>query len=78
MPDKKLILPCDCGGHHFLRFSQWDDETDLWLSLLQCDNMAPWWYRIKEAMQYILGEKLFLHEVVINKENRDKLKEFFQ
>ena len=73
----ELVIPCDCGGHHFLVFNHWDDDTELWTCMINADNHAPLLGRIQEAIRYIFGRTLTFHDVVLNKEDMEKVRIWF-
>ena len=73
---KKLIIPCHCGGHHYIEITSFDDG-ELWLCLINADNKVPFPHRIAEAFRYIMGKHLCYHDVVLDEDDLNKIKTFF-
>ena len=78
MGKHEIRIPCNCGGHHSITFTKWDDETDLWLSMINADNYTPFWGRVHEAIRYIFGKEVAYHDVVIDKEHAREIAKFFE
>lgn len=82
LKDKTLKLDCHCGGYHFIEFGSWDlgekEIPETWQCMVNADNTAPWYFRIKEAIKYIFGKNLNLHDVCLEKKDLLKLKKFLE
>lgn len=76
MKKKELKISCTCGGYHSLQITKWDDETELWIVMINPDNYLPFHKRIIEAVQYIFGREVTYHDVVLDKKDIKKLKKF--
>lgn len=73
--NKTIKIPCNCFGFHYIEIHQ-DGDDLLWYSI-NADNHASVWFRIKEAFKYIIGTReLYWHEIVINKKDLKRLKDF--
>lgn len=80
---KTLHLECDCTIHG-LRLSYWDDDPDevylsFWIEEFYARQTGFWdslWNRIKIAFKVMCKGDYFLHEIILNKKDMKRLKEY--
>jgi hypothetical protein len=78
---KDLRLECNCGSKgHFVAFELWDDDFGyMWATVVEADRKMPLFWRIKQAISYVLGfENLNYEEVVLTKIQAEELKKWLE
>lgn len=91
--ENRLLIECSCGHHHFICFSfdeypeKWDEldeetKKNYWKSYYVSfvDQRLSFWSRIKEAWDYIFGNKreICYPGIMIDSKDIDKIIEHFR
>lgn len=76
MKDKNLLLRCECFGE-VISIERFENEQEVYLTVYQYSFVdISFFRRIKYAIDVLRGKKLRTADVVLSKENFDKIKEF--
>ena len=67
-----IFLPCDCNSE-ILRVIKWEDEEEYYLTIYSyhADKYSLW-----ERVKILFGGKVKTSEIILSKENFNKLKSF--
>lgn len=74
--EKTIFIPCNCKSE-VVGLSKYDDEDEIYLTVYKYSSISfSFFTRIKMAWKVIKGESIDTADVVLSKENFEKIKEF--
>ena len=68
----EIFIPCQCDSE-ILRVTKWEDEDEYYLTVYQYSSDR---YSFWERLKILFGGKVRTAEIILNKENFEKLKTF--
>ena len=71
---KDLYLDCNCQGE-IVRLSKWDDEEEIYLTVYQYLSQR---YSLWERIKILVGGKVKTCDIILSKENFNKIKKWNQ
>ncbi len=72
MDGRQEVIRCKCGCH-IITIDKFDD--DYWVMLWEHGyNKMSLWQRMKTALNMLLGKKYYLFDILLNKEQAERLK----
>lgn len=74
--EKTIFIPCNCKSE-VVGLSKYDDEDEIYLTVYKYSSTSySFFARIKMAWKVLKGESIDTADVVLSKENFEKIRQF--